>query len=121
MRIRLAIIAISTLSSLGHVSSAIVDQKDAPGKNAPQKNGKQTALTGCIDEHEGQYLLIHDQTRDLIANLEAEGFPTEGFAKHLGHKVVVRGVKASSGERPVFRVRTVETLSDSCGPPQNRE
>jgi hypothetical protein len=26
-----------------------------------------------------------------MADLEADGFPTEGFAKHMGHKVTVRG------------------------------
>src|SRR5262249_48746598 len=43
------------------------------------------SLSGCVDEQDGQYVLIHDQTRNLIANLEAEGFPTENFARHLGH------------------------------------
>jgi hypothetical protein len=120
MRVQLATIFILTLTSLCHVPAVIADQ-DVPGKKAPRKNGKQTSLSGCIDEHEGQYVLIHDQTRVLIANLEAEGFPTEGFAKYLGHKVVVRGAPASGGERPVFRVRTVEKVSETCGPAQIRE
>ena len=121
MRFRLATVAILILSALAYVPAATVDQKDQPGKNAPQKNGKQTSLTGCIDEQEGQYVLIHDQTRALIANLEADGFPTEGFAKHLGQKVVVRGAAASGSERPVFKVRAVETVSETCGPAQYRE
>jgi hypothetical protein len=77
-------------------------------------------LTGCIDEQDGQYVLIHDRTRDPIANLEADGFPTEGFAKHVGHKVTVRGTSNPAGTgRPVFKVRDVETLNDSCGPQEN--
>jgi hypothetical protein len=80
-----------------------------------QPAAKQKVMTGCVDEQEGRYVLIHDQTRDLIANLEAEGFPTEGFAKHLGHKVTVRGA-ASEGSHPVFKVRSIETLSETCGP-----
>ncbi len=75
-------------------------------------------MTGCIDEQEGRYILINDQTRDLVAKLEAEGFPVEGFAKHLGHKVTVRGSVASEGSNPVFKVRTIETVSESCGPQQ---
>jgi hypothetical protein len=75
-------------------------------------------MTGCIDEKEGRYVLINDRTRDLIANLEAEGFPTEGFAKHLGHMVTVRGAGASEGSNPVFKVRSIETVSETCGPQQ---
>lgn len=76
----------------------------------------QASLTGCIDEQNGQYVLIHDQTRDLIANLVAEGFPTENFAKHLGHKVTVRGTKnPAESAPPVFRVRSVESISEACG------
>jgi hypothetical protein len=91
-----------------------------PQESRPkQPPAKATAMTGCIDEHDGRYVLIHDQTRDLIANLEAEGFPTEGFAKHLGHKVTVRGAVASEGSNPVFKVRTIETISDTCGPQQH--
>jgi hypothetical protein len=76
------------------------------------------SLSGCVDEQNGQYVLIHDQTRDLIANLEAEGFPTEDFARHLGHKVTVRGTSNPNGAHPVFKVRSVENISDSCGPQQ---
>jgi hypothetical protein len=51
--------------------------------------------------------------------LEAEGFPTEGFAKHVGHKVNVRGTAGSNDQQgPVFKVRSVEALSDTCGPKQ---
>src|SRR5690348_4194403 len=73
-------------------------EKKAPGKAQP------ASLSGCIDEQDGKYVLIHDQTRGLIANLEADGFPTEGFAKHLGHKVTVRGTSNPGGaSSPVFK------------------
>jgi hypothetical protein len=91
----------------------------APQESRPKRQtaARQTAMTGCVDEKEGRYVLIHDQTRDLIANLEAEGFPTEGFARHLGTRVTVRGA-ASEGSTPVFRVRSIETVSETCGPQQ---
>jgi hypothetical protein len=95
-------------------------QQSTQGKKAPEKKSQQASLTGCVDEQNGQYLLIHDRTRAPIANLEADGFPTEGFAKHLGHKVTVRGTTNPAGTgRPVFKVRDVETLNDSCGPQEN--
>jgi hypothetical protein len=79
-------------------------------------DAKQTSLTGCVDEQDGQYLLAGVQNRDLIAHLEAEGFPTEGFAKHLGHEVTVRGTLSSGGTPPIFKVRSVATVRESCGP-----
>lgn len=93
----------------------------APQERRPKQpaTARQTTLSGCIDEQDGRYILIHEQTRDLIANLEAEGFPTEGFAKHLGHKVTVRGAAASDGPHPVFKVRSIKTVNEHCGPQQH--
>jgi len=73
-----------------------------------------TSLTGCVDEQEGQWVLVNDQTMAVIAHLAADGFPTEGFAKHVGHKVTVRGTSSSDGSRPLFKVRTIETIAETC-------
>jgi len=86
-----------------------------PAAQSKKATPKAESLSGCVDEHDGQYVLIHDQTRNLIANLEAEGFPTENFARHLGHKVTVRGTSNPNGAHPVFKVRSVELISETCG------
>jgi len=72
------------------------------------------SLTGCVDEQEGQWVLVNDQTMAILANLAADGFPVEAFAKHVGHKVTVRGTASSNGSRPLFKVRTIETISETC-------
>lgn len=89
-------------------------QQKQPTK--PESKEKGTALTGCMDEQEGHYVLIDARNLSPIANLEAEGFPTESFAKHLGHKVTVRGTSSSGGARLTFKVRSIETVSESCEP-----
>ena len=85
-------------------------------KDQPKSPSKAVAsMTGCVDQQDGIYVLIDVQNRAPIAKLEADGFPTEGFAKHLGHHVTVRGVSSSGETIPVFKVRTIDTHSDSCG------
>lgn len=107
---------------LAVISSPIA--RGAAGELDPQKSaGKKTAekgssLTGCIDEQGGNYVLIDDRTRAPIANLVADGFPTEGFAKHVGHKVTVRGTSNPDGAKPVIKVRSIETVSETCAPQQ---
>ena len=105
--------------------AAPADQKsgssDASQKNAAPKSKKgnrqsQDSLTGCVDEQDGKYVLLNHETMAPIASLEADGFPTEGFAKHVGEKVTVRGTSNSDGERPVFRVRSIEVVSQTCAP-----
>jgi hypothetical protein len=54
----------------------------------------------------------------VIANLAADGFPTEGFAKYMGNKVTVRGTASSGGSRPLFKVRNIEKISETCAPRQ---
>jgi hypothetical protein len=91
----------------------------APQQGSPKEaRARETAMSGCIDEQEGRYVLIDGRTRDPIANLEAEGFPTEGFAKHLGHKVTVRGSATPGQPRPLVKVRSIETIKESCEPEQ---
>jgi len=85
-------------------------------KTAPQAKEATASLTGCVDEQEGKYVLLSDRTMNPIANLEADGFPTEGFAKHVGHKVTVRGTSNSQGALPLIKVRTIETVSETCTP-----
>lgn len=89
-------------------------QKKAPA--AKKKAAPGASLSGCVDQQEGHYVLADDRSLSPLADLEADGFPTEGFAKHVGHKVTVRGTSTSGSTRPVFKVRTIETISEMCGP-----
>jgi hypothetical protein len=89
-------------------------QKKEEPKAKPKAEG--AALTGCVDEQDGHYVLVDDQSLNPIANLEADGFETEAFAKHMGHKVTVRGTSNPAGARPTFKVRTIETVSETCAP-----
>jgi hypothetical protein len=93
-------------------------QSAAPQQNAPKKDAKPAAssLTGCMDEENGSYILTDDKELKPIANLTADGFPQEGFAKYLGHKVTVRGTSSPGDPRPTFKVHSVTTLSESCAP-----
>jgi hypothetical protein len=113
--------------------SAATDQKESQKQKSENRTAG-SSLTGCVDEQDGHYVLVDDRNLTPIANLEADGFPVEGFAKHMGHKVTVRGTsspagssrstgdadrsaapESSSGKRPVFKVRSIETVSESCG------
>ena len=94
-------------------SASVQTEKKQNQKKAAPKSA--ASMTGCIDEQEGKYVLLDERTRDPIVNLEAEGFETEGFAKHVGHKVTVRGTSNPGGARPIFRVRSIEPISDTCG------
>ena len=81
-----------------------------------QSKTAESSLTGCVDEQDGHYVLVDERTLTPIANLAADGFPTEGFAKHMGQKVTVRGISTSGTGRPVFKVRKVDIVSDTCAP-----
>jgi hypothetical protein len=101
--------------------SASLSATQAPDSQKKAQTGKKKAapgvsLTGCVDEKEGHYILVDDRSLSPVADLEADGFPTEGFAKHMGHKVTVRGTSSSGSTRPVFKVRSIETVSETCAP-----
>jgi hypothetical protein len=105
------------LYSLESPPAAAHQEKKQPRAEGKDKE-KSGSLTGCVDEQDGQYVLTGDRDLRPIADLEADGFPTEGFAKHIGHKVTVKGSSRPGSTRPVFKVRTIETVSQTCAPGQ---
>jgi|ERR1035441_8077043 hypothetical protein len=120
MRLQSALLVILTgFAGMAPAAALSAPQTLENGKKA-QTGKKQAAsgssLTGCVDEKEGHYILVDDRSLSPVADLEADGFPTEGFAKHVGHKVTVRGTSSSGSTRPVFKVRSIETLSETCAP-----
>jgi len=99
-------------------AGAVQDGQKQEKEKAPPAKDVPASLTGCVDEQEGNYVLLNDRTMSPIANLEADGFPKEGFAKHVGHTVTVRGISNSQGAMPLFKVRTIEMVSETCTPQQ---
>jgi hypothetical protein len=113
-------IAVVTILASGIIPNAemtLQAQTTQTRKSEQKKKPEGTSLTGCVDQQDGQFVLVDDHDLKVVANLDAEGFPAEGFAKHVGQKVTVRGVSNPGSTRPVFKVRTIETVSETCAPP----
>jgi len=89
-------------------------QPKAESKEKSDGKGASALLTGCIDEQNGSWVLVNNQTMSVIANLEADGFPAEAFAKYMGHKVNVRGTASSGEAKSKFKVREIKSISDTC-------
>jgi hypothetical protein len=119
----------AALLSAQPISASDSTAQDPKPSQKGQSRKAGSSLTGCVDEQDGHYVLIDDRNLTPIANLEADGFPVESFAKHLGHKVTVRGTASpaaspapggkpgdNAGERSRFKVRSIDTVSESCGP-----
>jgi len=85
-----------------------------PGKARP---AAKASLTGCVDEHDGQYVLTNDTNLQASARLmPAAGTAEDNFARHMGHKVTVRGTLSKDEPLPVMTVQSVETVSETCAP-----
>ena len=89
----------------------------APPQTSKARPAAKASLTGCVDERDGQYVLTNDSNLQPTARLQpAAGSPEDNFARHMGHKVTVRGVLAKAEPLPVMTVESVETVSDTCAP-----
>jgi len=104
--------------SLALSNAAVSRSQDQPPKTEPKEKadpkGQTASLTGCVDEQEGKWVLVNDQTMAIIANLAADGFPTEGFAKYMGQKVTVQGTASTGGPGSTFKVRSIKTIRETC-------
>lgn len=119
MRLQPASLVLLAVFTAGAQSGAYAAQTAETQKKTPaakKKASPEASLSGCVDEKEGHYVLVDDRSLNLVAGLEADGFPTEGFAKYMGHKVTVRGISNSTSTPPVFKVRSIETVSETCAP-----
>ena len=106
----------AVLAPSANLSAAPAPNSQEKAPNSKKKAAPGSSLSGCVDQKEGHYILVDDRNLNPVADLEADGFPTEGFAKHVGHKVTVRGTSSSASTRPVFKVRSIETVSETCAP-----
>lgn len=115
--ITVLIMVASCCLSLAESNPAGNRPQDQQPKTEPKEKAEpkgQTALTGCVDEQEGKWVLVNDQTMAKIATLAADGFPTEGFAKYMGYKVTVQGTASADGPGSTFKVRSIKTISETC-------
>jgi hypothetical protein len=124
---KLMLRALILLTVLGVLPAPEVGIAVAASQNQKKQESKQekkidtvSSMTGCVDQQDGRYVLIDDHGLNRIADLVADGFPDEGFAKHMGHKVIVRGIR-NAGDTPSFKVRTIETVSESCAPQNSQQ
>ena len=119
LRLRPALLmwtVVALLAPLAALSGAQAANSQKKAETGKKKAMSGSSLTGCLDEKEGRYILVDDRSLNPVADLEADGFPTEGFAKHMGHKVTVQGTSNATGTRPMFKVRSIETISETCAP-----
>jgi hypothetical protein len=107
---------LAVLAPWATFSAAQEPQSQSKAQDSKKKVASGASLSGCVDQQDGRYVLVDDRSLNPVADLEADGFPTEGFAKHMGHKVTIRGMSNSGSTRPLFKVRTIETVSETCGP-----
>ncbi len=88
-----------------------------PQAGKTQKTAAKASLTGCVDERDGQYVLTNDTSLQPTARLQpAAGSPEDNFARHMGHKVTVRGKLSKEDPLPVMTVASIETVSETCAP-----
>jgi hypothetical protein len=122
---KVAIVVFSVLVSV--VFAAPTDEKSSPRdggqkKSAPKAKSSregQQSLTGCVDEQDGKYVLLDDHMLEKLANLEAANAGDEDvFAKHVGHKVTIKGTKPSEPDGK-FKVTSIEDISTVCAPAQS--
>jgi len=117
---KLAILLLLTFCS---AALAAPQEKASPVQGAqkkptpkPKAARTQQVLTGCVDEQDGRYVLLDDHMLKKVVDLEAANAGSEDFfAKHLGHKVTVKGSRNSETEG-VLKVSSIEDIAPVCSP-----
>jgi len=103
---------------LGFSLVAQTSEKPSPVKQAEKKSASkvQQVMTGCLDEQDGTYVLLEERNMTKIISLQAVNAGNEAvFAKHMGEKVRVKGVK-SPDQNGTLNVTSIEKIAASCVP-----
>ena len=86
------------------------------------QNPAKATLIGCVDERDGVYVLTNDTNLQPTARLKpAAGSPEDNFARHVGHKVKLRGVLSKEDPLPIITVESVAVVSETCSPSSETE
>jgi len=89
----------------------------APLQSSKTRPATKSSLTGCVDERDGEYVLTNDTDLQPTARLKpAAGSPEDNFARHVGQKVIVRGMLSKGDPLPIMTVGSVEVVSQTCAP-----
>lgn len=89
---------------------------------AQSSKTKKASLTGCVDQHDGEYVLTNDTDLQPAARLRpTAGSADDNFAKHVGEKVTVQGRLADGQPLPVLTVDSLKTVSHTCAPASEAE
>jgi hypothetical protein len=87
----------------------------AAPQSAKARPAAKSSLVGCVDERDGQYVLTNDTNLQPTARLKpAAGSPEDNFAKHVGHKVKLRGVLSQEDPLPMMTVESITVISETC-------
>lgn len=100
----------SAILTAAVTASGIPTSSCAQDNPHPEARGKVSLVGGCIDGDSGRYVLVGARDCEPIADLEADGFPAEGFAKQQGQTVIVRAISNPGKTRPRNEVRGIETI-----------
>lgn len=92
--------AITGANLLATVASGGFAAVDPQASQQAKTEDKAASRIGCICEESGRHSRVDDRERKPIGDLEADGFLTEGFARHFGKTVIVRGISSSGDTQP---------------------
>jgi hypothetical protein len=115
------VVAVAPSMTTSAAGSQDQPQQTRQEKKSQKRISRGDSLTGCVDQQGGHYVLLDDHSMKQIAELQAVGFPDEGFAKHMGHKVTVRGIRIADSAPTRFQVRAIEPVSDRCTPQDSQQ
>jgi hypothetical protein len=89
------------------------------GENSQFQPQPQTGLrVSLMSEGNRRSVLGDDRHLQPIADLEAEGFPRGNLCYVLETKVIVRAIPSPGDPRPRVRIRSIQTVSETCVPHQ---
>jgi hypothetical protein len=66
--------------------AALESDQEKKQESAKKKTEQGASLTGCVDEQDGQYVLVNDRDLTAVASLVAEGFKRRGLPNMWGTK-----------------------------------
>jgi len=116
MKVVLMLFAIFSIVLAAPPNQRMSPQDQVQKKSAPKAKSSQQSMTGCMDQQDGNYVLLDDRMLNKLADLEAGVADNDSlFAKHVGHKVTVKGSKSSEPDAK-FKVTSIEEIATICAP-----
>lgn len=90
------------------LGACLAGAQDPTEKRQKNRQTASSAMTGCVDQRNDEFILVECGDMTMRAVLRGQGFSDDNFARFVGLRVKVEGRMDRKGDVPLIHVTRID-------------